>query len=60
MKFLIIENNLQRALKFESFGIETIFIDLEQLGKQKRQGHIDSVKSKHEVSVDIFNQIINL
>jgi hypothetical protein len=50
MKFLIIENNLQRALKFESFGIETIFIDLEQFGKQKRQGHIDSVKSKHEVS----------
>tara|TARA_B100000795_G_C22727082_1_gene409838 strand:- start:12 stop:803 length:792 start_codon:yes stop_codon:yes gene_type:complete len=50
MEFLIIENNLERALKFENLGIETIFIDLEQLGKQERQGHIDSVKSKHKVS----------
>ena len=50
MEFLIIENNTKRAIKFEEFGIDIIFIDLEQLGKQERQGHIDSVKSKHEVS----------
>lgn len=25
-------------------------IDLETLGKQERQGHIDSVKSKHSIN----------
>lgn len=50
MNFLIIEKEVERALKFEKIGIETIFIDLEQLGKQERQGHVDSVKSKHKLS----------
>jgi len=50
MEFLVVENIKERAIKFEEFGIDIIFIDLEQLGKQERQGHIDSVKSKHEVS----------
>lgn len=50
MEFHIIENKKERAIKFEEFGIDTIFIDLEQFGKQERQGHIDSVKSKHKVS----------
>jgi len=59
MKFLIIENNIERAIKFENIGIETIFIDLEQLGKQERQSHIDSVKSKHKVS-DIVKIKANL
>lgn len=59
MNFLVIENNVQRALKFEKIGIETIFIDLEKLGKQNRQGHIDSVKSHHAIS-DIINIKSNL
>ena len=50
MEFLIVENKKERAIKFDEFGIDIIFIDLEQFGKQERQGHIDSVKSKHEVS----------
>ena len=50
MKFIVIENDSQRALKFESMGIEIIFVDLEQLGKAERQSHIDSVKSKHLIS----------
>lgn len=54
MEFLIIENNPLRVKKFEQLGINTIFIDLEKLGKQDRQGHIDSVKSNHTYS-DIEN-----
>lgn len=50
MKFLIIENNSERARKFEELGIDTIFVDLEILGKQERQRNIDSVKSKHRIS----------
>jgi hypothetical protein len=50
MKFLIIENDLPRALKFENIGIDIIFIDLEKLGKQERQAHLDSVKSQHNIS----------
>ena len=50
MEFHIIENKKERAIKFEEFGIDIIFIDLEQLGKLERQWQIDSVKSKHKVS----------
>lgn len=35
-------------------GVDRIFIDLETLGKQERQGHIDTVKSFHRLS-DITN-----
>lgn len=50
MDFLIIENSSERALKFEKYGVKTIFIDLEKFGKKERQAHIDSVKSKHNIS----------
>ena len=31
-------------------GVDRIFVDLEILGKQKRQGHLDTVISKHKIS----------
>jgi hypothetical protein len=49
MEFLVVENNPSRAKIFENLGIDYIFVDLEKLGKQDRQSHIDSVKSNHSI-----------
>lgn len=49
MNLFIIENNLLEVQKYLEAGVDTIFIDLEQLGKEIRQKNLDSVKSKHHV-----------
>lgn len=49
MKFLVIENNLEKVKKLDDIFIDYIFIDLERVGKIERQGHIDSVKSFHSI-----------
>lgn len=49
MQFLVVENDPTRAKIFERLGIDYIFVDLEKLGKQDRQSHIDSVKSNHSI-----------
>ena len=53
MEFLIIENNPIIAKKYNDIGIDKIFIDLEILGKQERQGHLNTVISKHHKLSDI-------
>lgn len=53
MEFLIIENNPIIAKKYNDIGIEKIFIDLEILGKEERQGHLNTVISKHHKISDI-------
>lgn len=50
---MYITNRPDIALLAEAGGVDRIFIDLETLGKQERQGHIDSVKSKHSIA-DIY------
>jgi len=49
MKTMIIENNVNRALFYESCGVDRIFVDLEILGKNERQGHLDTVISNHSL-----------
>ncbi len=51
MKYMIIENNIDLIKFYEQVGIDRIFLDLEVLGKQKRQGHLDTVISfNHSIS----------
>ncbi|MBR2102947.1 MAG: aldolase [Prevotella sp.] len=47
IKLMYITNELGVAHIAEDSGVDRIFIDLEVRGKEKRQGHIDSVKSHH-------------
>jgi lipopolysaccharide/colanic/teichoic acid biosynthesis glycosyltransferase/2-keto-3-deoxy-L-rhamnonate aldolase RhmA len=54
LELMYITNNPMVAEVAESSGVDMIFIDLETLGKAKRQGHIDSVKSNHSL-LDIKN-----
>ena len=53
MEFLIIENNPILAKKYNDIGIDKIFVDLEILGKEERQGHLNTVISKHHKLSDI-------
>jgi len=49
MEMMFITNKPQIAQIAEESGVDRVWIDLEVLGKQERQGHIDSVKSRHSV-----------
>ena len=49
MEHMFITNNVDVAQILEKNKVERIWIDLETLGKEERQGHIDSVKSKHSL-----------
>ncbi|MCT7646451.1 HpcH/HpaI aldolase/citrate lyase family protein [Aliarcobacter butzleri] len=49
MNFMIIENDLELIKKYDSIGVDRIFIDLEILGKKERQGHLDTVISEHSI-----------
>ena len=46
----IIPNSIEFAQGADTAGINSIFIDLEQIGKNKRQGHLDTHKSSHKPS----------
>lgn len=47
LKLMYITNDAAVAKIAEKAGADRIIIDLETLGKQERQGHLDSVKSDH-------------
>lgn len=49
MKLMYITNNPDIAKVAEESGVDWIFVDLEILGKEERQGHLDTVISKHDV-----------
>ena len=49
LKLMYITNNPKIAKIAESSGVDWIFIDLEKIGKKERQGHVDSVKSRHYI-----------
>jgi 2-keto-3-deoxy-L-rhamnonate aldolase RhmA len=53
MKLKYITNNVNLALHAELCGIDRIFVDLEQLGKDKRQGHLDTLISNHTIE-DVY------
>jgi 2-keto-3-deoxy-L-rhamnonate aldolase RhmA len=49
LKLMYITNNEQIAKIAESNGVDWIFIDLEINGKEERQGHLDTVISRHNI-----------
>ena len=50
IKLMYITNQIDVALIAEKAGVDRIFIDLETVGKQERQGGMDTVQSKHEIA----------
>jgi 2-keto-3-deoxy-L-rhamnonate aldolase RhmA len=50
IKYMLITNDATLAGYAEAAGVGRIFVDLEQLGKQERQGHLDTLKSKHDIT----------
>ena len=49
LKLMYITNNPDVALIAEKYGVDRIWIDLETLGKEKRQKGMNTVKSHHTV-----------
>jgi citrate lyase beta subunit len=50
MKFFMITNDPEVAAFAVTRGVDRIFVDLEMLGKQERQGHLDTVISRHSLA----------
>ncbi|TDJ52275.1 MAG: aldolase [Nitrospina sp.] len=49
LKLMLITNQPDLAKSAVSAGVDSIFVDLEILGKQERQGHLDTVISAHSM-----------
>jgi len=49
MKLFFITNSVELASFAVNNGVDRIFVDLEVLGKSQRQGHLDTVISRHSV-----------
>ena len=54
MKFILITNKALHAQTMALAGVDRIMVDLEINGKEKRQGHLDTVISRHSFE-DITN-----
>lgn len=54
LEYFYITNNPKVALACERAGVDRIFIDMEYIGKDKRQGGLDTVKNHHTVE-DVKN-----
>jgi len=50
MRFILITNDPKLARQAEVAGVNRIFVDLEILGKQERQGHLNTHIADHKVS----------
>ena len=50
LKLMYITNRPEIAEIVSNSGVDRVFIDLETIGKEERQGNMDTVKSKHEIS----------
>ncbi len=49
LKLMYITNRPEIAQIAETAGVDRIFVDLEYIGKQERQGGLDTVQSRHTV-----------
>ena len=49
LELLLITNDPNEARLWEAAGVDIIFIDLEVVGKHKRQGHLNTVVSNHHI-----------
>ncbi len=50
LKLMYITNKPEVAVLAEASGVDRIFVDLEFLGKEERQGHLDTVISRHTLA----------
>ncbi len=48
IKFILIVNDPDIARHADEAGVERLMVDLEWMGKEERQGHLDSWKSRHK------------
>lgn len=59
LTLMYITNNPEIASIAEKNTVNRVFIDLETIGKEQRQGHVDSVKSKHSITdVNIVKNVL--
>lgn len=49
LRLILITNDIELAKQAEAAGVARIMVDLERLGKQERQGHLDTLISAHSV-----------
>ncbi len=49
LKLMYITNHTGIAQILDGYGVDRIFLDLEIIGKEKRQGHLDTVISRHSI-----------
>lgn len=49
LKLMYITNHTGIAQILDEYGVDRIFLDLEIIGKEKRQGHLDTVISRHSI-----------
>ena len=54
LQLMYITNNPQIAKIADDTGVDRIWIDLEQLGKEERQKGMNTVKSKHSFNKKYF------
>lgn len=54
LNLMYITNNVEVAKIAEASGVNTIFVDMEHLGKEKRQGNLDTVQNSHTIE-DVRN-----
>ena len=60
LKLMYITNNADIAKIAEKSGVDWIFIDLEINGKEERQGHLDTVISRHHIEdVKKIKEVLN-
>ena len=60
LKLMYITNNPQVAGIIDGYGVDRVFLDLEIIGKEKRQGHLDTVISRHSIDdVKKLKAVIN-
>ncbi len=50
IKYMYLTSNPDAAIAAEKAGVDRIFLDLELLGKEERQGHLDTVVSHSHIS----------
>ncbi len=50
LKLMYITNKPEVAEIIDEYGVDRIFLDLEIIGKEERQGHLDTVISKHSIN----------
>jgi 2,4-dihydroxyhept-2-ene-1,7-dioic acid aldolase len=60
LKLMYITNQPDIAQIAQKAGVDRIWIDLEKLGKEERQGHLNSVKSQHNIEdIAVIKPLMN-